>query len=284
MDALVMTALRKASEVRRQYGFDSYQPINVFDLCVEMEVTVRLVDINMEGMYFVQDNGSSPQILISNQRPIARRAFTCAHELGHHLFEHGSKIDDLSDGTGSKAYDKDEFLVDTFAGALLMPVSGIMAEFAKRNWNIKAATPLQFYTIASVFGTGYQSLIVHCQKNKLISDTAANSLSKQTPSRILTGILGSDTSSSHFRLIDSMCNATLFDIEVGNFVIMPSTLKVDANHLKTYKDTDLGTAYVAQKPGISCVNSDIDDRNYMIRIQKANYAGLAEYRHLEDTE
>src|SRR6218665_1064502 len=114
MDTLVMTALRKASEVRRKYGFNNFQSVNAFDLCTEMNVTVRLVDINMEGMYIVQNDGLSPQVLISNQRPMGRRNFTCAHELGHHIFNHGSKIDELSDGSGKKAYDADEYLVDTF--------------------------------------------------------------------------------------------------------------------------------------------------------------------------
>src|SRR5438874_2727281 len=140
MNDLVMMASRKAGNIRRRHKFTAYQPINVFDLCFDMGITVRFVEINMEGMYVSRPDGSLPQILISNQRPLPRRAFTCAHELGHHLFEHGTKVDALADGT-SKKYDGHEFLVDTFAGALLMPVTAVLTEFAKRDWSIDLSTP-----------------------------------------------------------------------------------------------------------------------------------------------
>lgn len=284
MDPLVMKALRKADEIRRQYKIDMYKPINIFDLCIEIGVTVRFVEINMEGMYFSRKDGSSPQILISNQRPMPRRTYTCAHELGHHLFEHGSKIDNLSDeGSYAEGYDKDEFLVDAFAGALLMPITGVLAEFAKRNWKIKTATPNQFYTISSIFGTGYQSLIVHCQKNNLLSGTAAKVLLRSTPAKILTSILGFGISNVHFKIIDNMNSSSVIDMEVSNYIILPSTTSVTGNHLRKYKNTEMGTAYIAEQPGITHVISAEGEENYFIRIQNSEYIGLAEYRHLENS-
>lgn len=282
MTPLVRKALSKADEIRRRAGLNMFQPINVFDVCVDLGITVRFLDVNMEGMYVAQNNGESPNILLSNQRPLPRRNFTCAHELGHHLFNHGSKMDALTeyDPTAS-SYDGDELLVDAFAGALLMPVAGIQAEFAKRDWNIDTATPLQIYTVASVFGTGYSTLITHCKVNKLIRDTAGNALLKFTPAKILESIIGSNEGISNFKIIDGQTNLTAIDIEVNNLLILPANIEVEGEHLQKYKDTSLGIAYIAKKPGIVRAKTVDDSVSYFIKIQNAGYIGLAEYRHLE---
>jgi Zn-dependent peptidase ImmA (M78 family) len=281
MNNLVMTALRKAGDIRRKHKFTAYQPLNVFDLCFDMDITVRFVEINMEGMYFSQQDGSSPQIWISNQRPLPRRVFTCAHELGHHLFGHGSKVDGLTEGASSK-YDGNEFLVDTFAGALLMPVTAVLAEFAKRDWNINSSTPEQFQLIASIFGTGYSTLVVHCQKNKILTDTRAKTLLKVTPGKILSNILGTGKANSHFKIFDELNSSQVVDLEVGNFIILPSSVTVEGTRLRKSMTTSSGVVYIAEKPGIDRVIGTKKDESYFIRIQNAAYIGLAEYRHLEN--
>lgn len=77
-----------------------------------------LNDINTEGIYATRPK---PMILISSLRPLSRRAFTCAHELGHHFFGHGSTIDELKEESESVDFQPHEFLADTFGGFLLMP-------------------------------------------------------------------------------------------------------------------------------------------------------------------
>lgn len=278
-----MQATLKADEVRQHFDLDMFQPINVFDACIELGITVTFVNINMEGMY-IKKNGRRPTILLSNQRPIPRRFYTCAHELGHHVFNHGTKIDGLNEQTsGSSHYDHDELLVDTFAGALLMPVAGVQAEFVKRNWNIKNATPIQFYIVCSVFGTGYQSLITHCKFNKLISVAKADSLLTLTPSKILEGIFPSHSNNSHFKIIDSESELSTIDLEVSNYIFLPKEAVIEGDHLQFRQETYAGTAYSAVKPGIVRVTSSDGSINSYVRIQNFQYSGHAEYRHLEDS-
>ena len=281
MNDLVMMALRKAVNIRRKHKFTQYQPLNVFDLCFEMGITVRFVEINMEGMYFSRQNGASPQILISNQRPLPRRAFTCAHELGHHLFEHGSKVDALTEGTFKK-YDAEEFLVDTFAGALLMPVTAVLAEFAKRDWNINSSTPEQFLLIASLFGTGYSTLITHCQKNQILNDARAKTLLKITPAKIFAVIVGRGELNSHFKIFDELNSSKVVDLEVGNFIILPPSVAIEGTHLQKIKNTASGIVYAAKQSGIDRIIGSTEAENYFVRVQNAAYIGLAEYRHLEN--
>lgn len=279
---LYKKALTKADEIRAELGLNIFEPVNIFDACKHFEVSIRFVNINMEGMYVKQESGNHPTILLSNQRPFPRRYFTCAHELGHHIFKHGFKIDALSENEAKSSNDADEFLVDCFAGSLLMPIAGIQAEFAKRNWIMVKSSPVEFFTVCSVFGTGYQTMITHCKTNRLISQDKAFTLSKTKPATILRSIFSTDLSNSYFKIIDTQPKSALIDLEVSNYIILPCDILVEGDHLKKIKETDLGTAYQTVKPGIVRVYSIDGKFNSLVRIQNSLYTGLAEYRHLEN--
>src|SRR4051812_18605233 len=109
---LAKDALWSACRVRREAGLALRSAICVYDLAQGMGVEVRFIDLaSMEGTY---SRVPQPTILISSLRPPGRQAFTCGHELGHHIYGHGFRIDELmSEGHGAKA-DGDEFLVDCF--------------------------------------------------------------------------------------------------------------------------------------------------------------------------
>ncbi|HSZ85829.1 MAG TPA: ImmA/IrrE family metallo-endopeptidase [Puia sp.] len=284
MNALFRKAILAADEVRMQLIFDIYQPVNIFDLCMKLGLTVRFIDINMEGLYVKNKDGTHPTILLSSQRPLPRRCFTCAHELGHHIFNHGFKIDALSEqDTDLGSSDTEELLVNSFAGALLMPVAGIRSEFAKRDWLFQKASPLEFYTICSVFGTGYQTLILHCRANKIIDDSKASSLLKFTPVKMFKGLFPQNVKNSYFKIVDNYCELSIIDLEVSNYIILPHHLIVEGDHLKEVYKTSIGTGYVTVKSGIVRVASVDASISFFIRIQNAHYVGLAENRHLENS-
>lgn len=121
--ALATQAMHAAAATRAKARLDQGSPICVFGLCETLGVTVRFNSINMEGMY---QRGARPRIHLSARRPLSRRAFNCAHELGHHVFAHGSSIDELRENAKVQPReDPKEFLADTFAGFTLMPVIGL---------------------------------------------------------------------------------------------------------------------------------------------------------------
>src|SRR5438874_13211824 len=106
----------------------------------------------MEGTYLKSD---PPRILISALRPLFRRVFNCAHELGHHVFGHGSTIDELQeDGQEKPAFEPNEFLVNAFAGFLLMPPLAVRRAFTLRGWRPETATPEQCFIVACSLGVG----------------------------------------------------------------------------------------------------------------------------------
>lgn len=282
MDIIATKGIKKANSVRMDMDLNMFQPINVYDVCDKLELDVRFFKINMEGMYVSSDGSSKSKIVLSSLRPFARKVYTCAHELGHHLFGHGNKIDMISDDSEKAIYDNDERLVDIFASALLMPIAGVQLEFKKRGWDMSDATPIQYFTVSSVFGVGYKTLIYNCTVNKVISHQKSKVLSKYSPSHFLNKILKSEKRVGHLKIIDAKYKENIVDTEVSGFLYLPKNIEMEGNHLKVVSETKNGLCYQAVKPGILRAHNPIDGQTYFIRIQNFEYEGISEYRHLEN--
>ncbi|MBF4519167.1 ImmA/IrrE family metallo-endopeptidase [Flavobacterium sp. ANB] len=281
MNQLHREAIIKAGQIRRKVGLDMFQPVNIFDICIDLGIDVKFVDVNMEGLY-INQNGI-PMILISNQRPLPRKIFTCGHELGHHVFNHGLKADILSDESGhSVIKDRDEVLVDSFSAAFLMPVAGIQFELSKRNWDLNNCTPIQISMLSSIFGVGYQTLVIHCRVNGLLSENRCNELLKWTPAKIFKNYFGEVADKSYFKILDNLFELNIVDLEVGNYIIVPSHFEIEENSLEYFFDCDYGSVYRTTKAGIFTVQNLDKETSFFVRVQKENYIGFAEYRHFEN--
>ncbi|TMU54816.1 ImmA/IrrE family metallo-endopeptidase [Flagellimonas algicola] len=282
MKSIFLSAIKSSAKVRNRLGLNMYEPINIYDTCKHFNVTVRVVNINMEGIYVKADNHNMPTILLSNERPFSRRVFTCAHEFGHHCYGHGSKIDGLDyDRKYSLEQNKEELLVNAFASSLLMPLAGLQKEFAKRKLNPKTANPLNYFVISSYFGVGYHTLVYHCKVNKLINNTKAKELLKYTPAKLLNTFFSANIEKSHFKYLDNHSQPPILDLEVSNYLIAPFEAEVNTHYLKELGTTDLGIVHMACKSGISKVSSPNFSHKIEVRIEPKNYVGLSEYRHLE---
>lgn len=280
---LAQEATHKSIEVRRQTGFDLKSPICIYGLCAQLNVKVRFVDINsMEGMYYKEEK---PLIFISALRPFPRRNFTCAHELGHHIFGHGLRVDELvEDSEKSKAFNRDEFLVNSFAGLLLMPALGVRKAFVDRGWNVACATPIQIFTIACHFGVGYETLIKHMTYAlKMLDRTQASSLIKIKPKTIRQQILRYP-SSDPLIIADEHWSIPTIDAEVGSQLLLPSTAE-SANQTITFQaEHPNGRLFLANRPGIVRVCCHNTNWAVFVRVSRHQFVGLSEYRHLEEPE
>ena len=98
----------------------------------------------------------------------------------------------------------------------------------------------------------------------------------------MQSILGKAVENSHFKIIDSLYSSTVVDIEVGNYLFLPSDFEIEGNHLVRISETEHGDAFVAKRPGIVRVVSFKNKKALFVRIQNENYVGLSENRHLED--
>ncbi len=275
-------ALERSLEVRDQYGYDYRSPLCVFELADRAGVKVRFVDdVSMEGVYAAL---GKPTILISALRPLVRRNYTCAHELGHHFFRHGSTIDELRNEITTPKFEPKEFVAEAFAGFLLMPTQGIKRALSQRNVVAKNAMPDQLYGIASAFGVGYETLVSHMSYSlKLIPRGRADELRRIKLPQIRRGILGFST---HDPLVvaDSRNASATIDVEVGTLVLAPAGAETESIAIQFVQDVVNGTVFRAARPGLARVSIPKGPWGVIVRVSRFQYAGLAAYRHLEELD
>jgi hypothetical protein len=103
-----------------------------------------------------------------------------------------------------------------------------------------------------------------------------------TPAKIFNTYLSDALEKSYFRIIDHLAELSVVDLEISNYLILPSNMQLDECYLEKVLDSEIGCVFVARKAGITSAHSSDGKSNYFIRIQKQNYIGFAEYRHFEN--
>lgn len=279
---LANQAMLKSIDVRLEGKLDLMSPICIYELCDEHKVQVRFVEINMEGAYVANTN---PLILISALRPFPRRIFTCAHELGHHIFGHRSTVDQLiKDQEKTKGVDPNEFLVDCFAGFLLMPTLGVRRAFVSRGWSPKDATPTQIFTIACSFGVGYETLLNHMAYSlRMIGEDIGKTLLKKPLASIRQEILGIPLSDP-LVVADEKWLLPTIDVEVGTRVLVPANATGTSKLLTMEQDLAAGRLFRADRPGIERVYCPNTNWAVFVRISRFQFEGLSKYRHFEEID
>lgn len=275
---LFRQAVAAAVELRDKTGFDQFGPADPYLAAQKLGVKVLFLDVSMEGFYF---KGAAPRILVSALRPLPRRAFTCAHELGHHHFGHGSTMDQLQADERADSHKPEEILANGVASFFLMPTVGIRGAFARRGWTIAKPTPLQLYTVACEFGVGYDTLLNHLSYTlKEIGSAHTTELDRWGPQRVRQQLIKDDFDS--FVVVDAESLAQHCDIEQGAAIILPLDVDVDGRaleHLGSYPSFDL---YRAVKRGKA--TASWGKKVCTIRVQPKAYVGAAVNRFEEDPD
>jgi len=277
---LVMQGMHESIRARAKSDAGLTGPLCIYKLCEALGVVVRFVEVNMEGMY---QRSVPPRIFISSLRPVARRAFNCAHELGHHFFGHGSTVDQLYEERSKEDRDQpNEILVNAFAAFTLMPTLGLRDAFARRKLTPMLATPEQLFAVASNFGVGYSTLVNHLAYGaETISPLRANELLKSSPKTIRASLLGAPTEAP-LVVADEHWNANTLDLEVDALVSLPTGVSVDATVLAPKGTVGSMKLFQARSPGIRRATVPGTQWATFIRVSRKRYVGLAKYRHLED--
>ncbi len=279
---LAREAMLKSIDVRRAAGLDLNAPLCIYSLCADMKVQVRFVSFSMEGTYV---RAERPAILLSALRPQPRRVFTCGHELGHHVFGHGTTIDEVIEETKEgSATNPNEFLVNTFSGFLLMPTLGIRRAFVKRSWQVGEATPLQIFTVACSFGVGYETLVSHLYYAlQMIPRSRLQTLLKSNPKAIRAGLLGQIPSESLI-VADAHWELPTVDAEVGSHLLLPHRAEAASGLIDVEGDFPCGRLFRVARPGIVQVTCPGTEWAVFVRASRSQFVGLSQYRHLEDNE
>ena len=272
-------AMGAALRTRRSVGYGLDHAVCVYDLAEKLGVEVRFLDIpSMEGMY---TSASSPTIIVSSLRPPGRRAFTCAHELGHHHRGDGVEIDELVEQWDKPRFDPKEFAADCFAGALLMPKLAVSKAFAVRAWSMEECTPEQAYMVAGYFGVGYTTLVHHLGSAlQVLPDSRARALLKVSPRKAQSLLLGWQTPQTVV-VVDTHWTGRAVDVEVGNLIFVRGGAKPEGACIETSSDVEHGRLFRAVKPGIGRLEASTSWSAF-VRVSRRDYVGRALYRHWEE--
>lgn len=275
-DELAHGAVTAALRLRARHGLPPEGPICPIDLALAENVDVRFEALpSLEGMYTPDE----PLILLGSLRPRGRRSYTCAHELGHHVFSHGLRIDELlDDESTTRQRDDAEYVADRFAAALLMPKLAVLHAFAVRGWSIPTCTPEQVYTVAGLLGVGYTTLIGYLEGTlRLLAATTAHTLRRTTPKAIRARVVGAPLAAG-LVIVDEHWFARSVDAEVGDAIAVPNGSSIDGDAVERTNDALLR----AKAPGIATITRGAWTIN--VRISRSAYTGLAAYRHLEEAD
>lgn len=276
---LARVATRKAVDLRLDLEIEPDEPVCSFDICEALGVATRFTDVNMEGMYLA---GSKPQILVSSKRPLRRRNFTCAHELGHHLFGHGTSLDELREQSLKDVpKHKDEWLADFFAAALVMSQVAVERRFALRGQDPAHASPELFHTVSSELGVTYEALVTHVYySDNSMPDTKRRQLIARR--RELRQSLGMDIGNVSLAILDHSSEAPFLVAEVGQIVIAPKGTTFDTRFLQKVCDTRVWTVLTPKRRGVGKLLIPTQENETEVRIMPREFVGLARFRFLEE--
>ena len=279
LNRMAQGAFASALRMRKNAGYRLDEAICVYDLAETLGIEVRFADIpSMEGMLYCNPD---PVIIVSSQRPSGRRAFTCAHELGHFHSGDGTTVDELV-GSSERAdtYPK-EFIADCFAGALLMPKIAVERAFAVRNWSTQNPTAGELYVVSGYLGVGYSTLVHHMWKSlRLLSGSHAENLLKVSRGKAQAQALGWETASTVW-IVDPHWNSRPIDMEVGDLVQVHEDSEYEGSCLEDAGVSGSGCLYRACQPGIGRLSSATGWAGY-VRVSRKNFVGRSLFRHLEE--
>lgn len=278
---LALEAVAKAITLRKRLGVSLEDSISSIDIAEKIGVEVRLVDLpSMEGMYVA---GKTPQIFLSSLRPLGRRNFTCAHEIGHHKFQHGEQFDELiAEKSAQRKNNPEEFLADCFASFLLMPKGSVDSGMSRRNLTYQTLQPFQVYALASWLGVGYTTLVTHLRfgLHAILHDQTQHLLTT-SPKDIRRKLMGRQLA-NHLHIADENWSGRAIDLEVDDHVLLPIGTKVEGVALRQIEGTQYGDLAIAVTPGIARVCNPSKSWAAYSRVSRRNYSGRSCFRFEEE--
>ena len=275
---------RGAIQVRYKLGLADEAPVCAYELADALGVNVRFLGgHSFGGMY---DN-QSKTVLVPAWRPPGRQAFTCAHELGHWYFGHGTRLDVLEgNGRPEDQRHPEERLANAFAAHLLMPLRAIRAAFRRRGWEPAGSKPIQVYTVACQLGVGYSTLVYHLNVAlQLISTLHAETLLKSTPKKLRAELLGVEVpTTTHLVLVDRAWTRVAVDLRVGDVAILPAGTTLDGKSVVVAGESPRGVLVEATQPGRTQAETPGADWAAYLRVSRRDYVGLSKHRFLAETD
>lgn len=279
-EKIATVAYKGAIEVRERLGIHREDPLNIFDCASRLKVDVRfIVGGTFEGMY----EKDRRVIILPTDRPAGRRVFTCAHELAHWQYKHGSMLDD---STTVESYNDrpEERLANMFAGYLLMFPPAVESARSALGINYVTCNAQEIFTLSSWFGVSYASMLGHLRwALRKISQDHYELLKRFTPKHIRSQILGGIVS-PHLVVQNVLTPRIPIDLEVGDIAIFPPGITFDSRSLVEVGNQTNQTCVQAVSPGIALLRNETNSWAAVARVMRRGYTGRSIFRHLESDD
>ncbi len=275
---LALRGAAHAELVRIKCGIPRTAAVDPFLLAEKRGCEVRFMSLaSLEGVYSPIPR---PVIVLGSHRPAGRRAYTCAHELAHHEFRHGTRLDELNVGRCQKDKDPDEFLADIFAAFILMSQGGIRRALKDRKILPTTMESMQVFQLACYFGVGYSTIMDHMTWTlKILHPEKREELLRIQP-RELKAQFGC-VPQSEVVLVDELWRDRAVDLEVGDILVLYKDAVVEGGpQLIQHGNFDGRPSFKAVSKGYARAFHRTIDWGVNIRIASKQYQGLAQHRFL----
>jgi hypothetical protein len=276
-EEIATIAYKGAIDVRERAGVARLDPLNIFDCADKLKVEVRLIiGGTFEGMYEKERR----VIVLPVDRPAGRRVFTCAHELAHWRYKHGSMLDD---STTVEAYSDRpaERLANTFAGYLLMFPPAVESARAALGINYSSCCAEDIFTLASWFGVSYSSMLGQLRWSlRKLGHARFEELKRVTPRSIRTRLL-SGLESQHLIVMNALTPRIPIDMEVDDLALLPARVSAVGRSVCVVANKPDHTIVQAACPGITLLRTEDGSWAAAARVMRRGYTGRAVFRNLE---
>lgn len=158
---------QEAIELRKQFGFNSLNPIDLINVILEELPNITLIfqPISEKTSGICINNDNVQIICINSDMNLGRQRFTLAHELYHLLVEKSFKLFLCNDNNQNES----EKEANIFASFLLMPDEALTSFIKKNNitkFDIDAIIKLEQY-----FQIGHYAMLIRLKQDHYITES-----------------------------------------------------------------------------------------------------------------
>lgn len=221
------TANLAAAQAHADLGVDPSQfPVDVYAAIHAANVKLLWRPLPRAFGWYLNDPAARPGILVNNQLTATVQRHTAGHELGHHFFGHGSRVDlDLDPfAIAQQRWTAPEKAAEAFAVWFLMPRRAVTAAMAALRLD-RLRTPAEVYQLSLLLGTSYQFTARHLVNLRMATAGQTRAWMAVPPNRLKQvldpGVAPLSRAHDVWRINRSIAGATLTASPGDRLVIDP---------------------------------------------------------------